>query len=82
MRLFKVYNGDESAHELVFAKNHRQAASIAKTVWGEDGYQCRRFKVVELCLPDSIKQGCEPVGLVYEPATAPREYLSNQRRKT
>ena len=46
MRLFKVYNGDESDHELVFAKNHRQAASIAQTVWDENDYRCRRFKVV------------------------------------
>ena len=74
MRFFKVYNGDESDHKLVFARNHRQAASIAKTVWKEVGYRCRQFKVVELCLPASIKEGREPVGLVYEPATAPREY--------
>ena len=41
MRLFKVYNGDESDCELAFAMNHRQAASIAKTVWNENGYRCR-----------------------------------------
>ena len=74
MRLFKVYNSDESDNELVFAKNDRQAASIAKTVWQENGYRCRHFKVVELCLPASIREGREPVGLVYEPATTPREY--------
>jgi hypothetical protein len=73
MRLFKAYNGDESDHELVFAKNHRQAASIAKTIWDENGYCCRHFKVVELCLPAGIKEGREPVGLVYEAATAPKE---------
>jgi len=73
MRLFKVYSPDESDHELVFAKNHRQAASIAKTVWQENGYPCHHFKVVELCLPASIEGGREPVGLVYEPATTPRE---------
>jgi len=54
--------------------NHRQAASIAKTIWGENGYRCRHYKVVELCLPASIKEGLEPVGLVYEPATAPKVY--------
>jgi len=73
MRLFKVYNSDESAHELVFAKNHRQAASIAKTIWDENGYRCRRFKVVELCLPASFEEGHEPVGLVYEPAIRPKD---------
>jgi hypothetical protein len=73
MRLFKVYDAAESDHELVFARNHRQAASIAKTVWEENGYRCRRFKVVELCLPSSIEEGREPVGLVYEPATTPKE---------
>ena len=52
MRLFKVHNAEESDHELVFAKNNRQAASIAKTIWIENGYRCRHFKVVELCLPD------------------------------
>jgi hypothetical protein len=51
MRLFKVYNGNESDHELVFAKSHRQATSIARTVWQGNGYHCRHFKVVELCLP-------------------------------
>jgi hypothetical protein len=74
MRFFKVYNGDESGHELVFAKNHRQAASIARTVWQERNYNCRHFKVVELCLPESAKEGSEPVGLVYEPETTPRQY--------
>ena len=74
MRLFKVYNGDESSHEIVFAKNHRQAASIAKTVWHENGYHCRHFKVRELWLPSGIQEGGEPVGLVCEPATAPNEY--------
>jgi hypothetical protein len=74
LRLFKVYNADESDYELIFAKYHRQAASIAKIVWDENGYHCRNFKVVELCLPTSIKQGREPVGLVYEPATTPKEY--------
>jgi hypothetical protein len=74
MRFFKVYNGDESDHELVFARNHHQAASIAKTVWGENGFRCRQFKVVELCLPKSVTEGSEPVGLVYEPAATPREY--------
>ena len=73
MRLFKVYNPDESDHELVFAKNHRQAASIAKTIWQENGYRCRHFKVVELCLPASIEEGRQPVGLVYEPAATPKE---------
>ena len=73
MRLFKVYNGNESDHELVFARNHRQAASIAKTVWQENGRNCRHFKVVELRLPESLKEGGEPVGLVYEPATTPKE---------
>ena len=72
MRLFKVYNPSESAHELVFAKNHRQAASIARTIWAENAYRCRRYKVVELCLPASVKEGREPVGLVYEPATTPK----------
>jgi hypothetical protein len=73
MRFFKVYNGDESDHEVVLAKNHRQAASIVKTVWDENGYRCRHFKVVELCLPESIKEGSEPVGLVYEPAITPKQ---------
>ena len=74
MRLFKVYDADESDHELVFAKNHRQAASIAMTVWAENRHRCRHFKVIELCLPASIQEGREPVGLVYEPATMPKEY--------
>lgn len=71
MRLFKVYHGDD--HEFVFARNHRQAASIARTVWAEQGHRCRHFKVVELCLPASIKEGREPVGLAYEPATTPKD---------
>jgi hypothetical protein len=74
MRPFKVYNSDESDHELVFAGNHRQAASIARTVWQEKGYKCHHFKVVELRLPGRIEEGREPEGLVYEPATAPKEY--------
>lgn len=73
MRLFKVYNAAESDDELVFARNHWQAASIVKTVWSESGYQCRQLKVIELCLPVSIEEGREPVGLVYEPATTPKE---------
>jgi len=73
MRLFKVYNPDESDNELVFAENHRQAASIAKKIWDENGYRCRRFKVVELCLPASVEEGREPVGLIYEPASRPKE---------
>jgi hypothetical protein len=72
MRLFKVYSADQSAHELVFAKDHRQAALIVKTVWQENGYKCRWFNVVELCLPAS-GEGCEPVGLVCEPVTTPKE---------
>ena len=71
IRLFKVYDR-ESGCELVFARNHRQAAAIIKTVWHENGYDCHDFRVVELCLPSSIK-GREPLGLVYEPATAPKE---------
>lgn len=73
MRLFKVYNADESDYELAFASNHHQAASIARAVWQENGYQCPLFKVVELCLPSSIKEGRKPVGLVYEPATTPKK---------
>lgn len=73
MRLFKVYNAEESDSELVFAKSHRQAASIARAVWYESGCRCRHFKVVELQLPDGIKDGTELVGLVYEPATMPKE---------
>ncbi len=76
MRLFKVYNCDESDHEIVFARNRREAASIAKTVWGETGYRCRHFKVVELCLPASIQEGGEPVGLVYEPASTPKVVIA------
>jgi hypothetical protein len=72
MRLFKVYNAAESDHELVFAQSHRQAASIARTIWDENGYHCHHFKVVELCLPVSIEEGREPVGLVYEPAMTPK----------
>jgi hypothetical protein len=30
MRLFKVYKGGESDHELVFARNHRQYESATK----------------------------------------------------
>jgi hypothetical protein len=74
MRLFKVYSAEESDHELVFAKNHRQAVSIAKTTWEENGCRFRHFKVVELRLPASIDESREPVGLVYEPATMPTEY--------
>lgn len=59
MRLFKVYNAEESDSELVFAKSHRQAASIARAVWYESGCRCRHFKVVELQLPDGIKDGTE-----------------------
>jgi len=73
MRLFKVYCADESDSELVFAKSHRQAASIARAVWHENGFRCRHFRVVELQLPDCIKEGPEPVGLIYEPATMPKE---------
>jgi hypothetical protein len=73
MRFFKVYNADESDHELVFAKNHWQASSIARTIWRENGYRCRHFKVVELCLPASVQEGREPGGLVYEPARTPKE---------
>ena len=74
MRMFKVYDADEWSYELVLAKNHRQAASIAKTVWHENGYRCRHFKVVELCLPESVKEGGEAIGLAYEPATTPKKY--------
>jgi len=75
MRLFKVYEADEGAEwELIFARNHREAASITKTLWQENGYVCCCFEVVELCLPASAKEGRQLIGLVYEPAIFPKEY--------
>jgi len=71
MRLFKVYSADESDNELVFARSHRQAASIARAVWHEHGFRCRHFKVVELQLP--AKMETNPVGLIYEPATMQKD---------
>jgi hypothetical protein len=75
MRLFKVYGGQESDHELVLAKSPFQAAQIARTVWTEAGTPHPHVKVVELRLPES------DVGLIYEPATTPIEYPRAGRRK-
>jgi hypothetical protein len=68
MRIFKVYNLDESAHHLILAKSPSQAASIARTVWDEAGAPQPRVKVVEMRLP----QG--EIGLIYEPNTIPVIY--------
>jgi hypothetical protein len=73
MRLFKVYSSDETDHELILAKTPFQAASIARTVWGEAGTPHHQVKVVELCLPSG------DVGLVYEPNTTPIEYPAKAR---
>ncbi len=68
MKLFKVYNPDESDHQLILARSHLQAARIARTVWAEAGTPQDHVKVVELRLPDG------DVGLIYEPNTTPVEY--------
>lgn len=75
MRMFKVYDADESDHQLILAKSPSQAADIARTVWAEGGTPQDHVKVVELRLPDG------DVGLVYEPNTMPVEYPKAGRRK-
>ena len=68
MRLFKVYDSDEVAHQLILANTPFQAAKIARTVWAEAGCPRHHVKVVELVPPEG------DVGLVYEPNTTPIEY--------
>lgn len=75
MRVFKVYDPDESDHQLILAKSSSQAARIARTVWAEAGTPQHHVKVVELRLPES------DVGLIYEPNTTPTEYPKKGRRE-
>jgi hypothetical protein len=74
MKMFKVYSGDETDHELVLAKSPYQAVRIARQVWIEAGSPRHHVKVVELVLPEG------DVGLIYEPATTPIEYPKRRRK--
>jgi hypothetical protein len=79
IRMFKVYSWKQGFsaleatrpdrnpdHEICFASSPRMAAGIAQTVWHERGFQCERFRVVELAVPDCAQHG-GITGLVYEP---------------
>ena len=57
-------SGDKSASELVVAKSHRQAASIAMTAWDLAGLRFQDYKVVELYLLP-VEEGQADVGLIY-----------------
>lgn len=79
IRMFKVYAWKEGwlasdatrpdrnlDHEICFASSPRMAAEIAQTVWHERGFDCGRFRVVEMAIPECAQES-RFVGLVYEP---------------
>jgi hypothetical protein len=57
-------SGDKSASELVVAKSHRQAASIAVTAWDLAGLRFQDYKVIELYLL-LAEEGQADVGSIY-----------------
>jgi hypothetical protein len=75
MKMYKVYDANESDHQLILANSPSQAAGIARTVWAESGTPHHQVKVVELVLPEG------GMGLIYEPNTTPVVYPKKDRRK-
>lgn len=81
IRVFKVYNIEETHHVLAKAQSPHQAAGCAVDVWKETGLPLKKHpmriigggrqyvevKVVQMCLPDDDVQ----VGVIYEPSTTP-----------
>jgi hypothetical protein len=79
IRMFKVYAWKQGVsaleatrpdrnpdHDICFASSPRMAAGIVQSVWHETGFECERFRVVEMAVPECAQEG-QFMGLIYEP---------------
>ena len=71
-------SGDKSASDLVVAKSHRQAASIAITAWNLPGLRLQDYKVVELYLLPA-EEGQADVGSIHIWGLTDEELAAMQR---
>ena len=71
-------SGDKFASELVVAKSHRQAASIAVTAWDLAGLRFQDYKVIELYLL-LAEEGQADVGSIHIWGLTDEELAAMQR---